>query len=85
MPQPGLCRGRPDPGRSATAVRFGTHPAPSLVGTRRAKKAAANPIHNIKYYIYNIVSDKKKKVVLALQKAGIIELASSSVRGARLD
>ena len=36
-------------------------------------------------YIYNIVSDKKKKVVLALQKAGIIELASSSVRGARLD
>ena len=83
MPQPGLCRGRPDPGRSATAVRFGTHPAPSLVGTRRAKKAAANPIHNI--IIYNIVSDKKKKVVLALQKAGIIELASSSVRGARLD
>jgi hypothetical protein len=46
-PNRGYRRGRPDPGRPATAVRFGTHPAPPLVGTRRAKKAAANPVHYI--------------------------------------
>ncbi len=46
-PNRGYRRGRPDPGRPATAVRLGTHPAPPLVGTRRAKKAAANPVHYI--------------------------------------